>query len=767
DFNRELLKIYYDKFFPFLAMFRWLSYRNDPKSASTGAQKDFFNRREFDLVLQGDAGNEIHCRYTCFKDAEEYRSRVLERQPIRMEIGAVYSHPPVKHKLVMKDAYKPLERELVFDIDMDDYDDIRSCCTGAKLCVKCWTFMKAAIEILRRALREDFGFDHLLFVYSGRRGVHCWVCDAAARRLNNEQRSALAEYMTMVTPGAGKCRADLKLTGMEELHPAVSEAYTICKKWFRDDPNCILNSQDILRAGPHLPNILEPLVPSERDKVTEFMKKHPEASSKEIWAELEKIAEERDREAVSFKQKSEAKVLLKDVTVQFAYPRLDVNVTKQINHLLKSPFVVHPKTGRVCVPIDPDHLNDFDPSKVPTIGHLVEEFSSTQDVNKTSLRPYLHFFETGFLQKLEAKSTEEIRALSDAKTTGALMVLHSESCLTSRELGTNAQHSAGHPMQRLGLCVGRVAGELCRPVGQAIWQVEAVISIWDADANAKQVSRGLASGVKSMTCKVYAHVDVGGYPSFALPIQVGRPEETQFGTLKQALLKEIAQRVTNASELDYDTLCFWNQDLCPIPDSCSVAAFAWEHNDFFLRPTPASDSAGSALNESRAKRGELSYYYAHNRDRRSLIAKPQATSQPARLPMPVKVVAPSGPTKFNTKQSPFGTDITKFETLDSYTWEDNDGETVKVLVPLDGVGKLSPEKVRSHFGERSFELLVEGIGGRNVRFACYKTHGELKPEECKHVVRANRVNLILRKAKEKDHWFDLFKKRAIGDDDDP
>jgi len=86
---------------------------------------------------------------------------------------------------------------------------------------------------------------------------------------------------------------------------------------------------------------------------------------------------------------------------------------------------------------------------------------------------------------------------------------------------------------------------------------------------------------------------------------------------------------------------------------------------------------------------------------------------------------------------------------------------------MDGVGKLPPSAVRSNFGERSFELLVDGYDGKNYRFACYKTHGEMKPDECKHVVRANRVNLVLRKAKEKDIWFDLFKKKAVGDTDDP
>ena len=81
--------------------------------------------------------------------------------------------------------------------------------------------MTVAIKVLDRGLREDFGFESLLWVYSGRRGVHCWVADKRARQMPDDARTAVAEYFSVYKGGQ---QAKMSLTN--PLHPALEEAFT-------------------------------------------------------------------------------------------------------------------------------------------------------------------------------------------------------------------------------------------------------------------------------------------------------------------------------------------------------------------------------------------------------------------------------------------------------------------------------------------------------------------------------------------------------------
>ncbi|CAI7929209.1 unnamed protein product [Closterium sp. NIES-54] len=220
-FSTDLLRIYYRRLFPYADMARWLSYGNDRKLPGTDAS--YLQRREFSFTLEHD----IYVRYQSFRDAADMEAAIRDKNPHKIDIGAVYNVDPARRAAYQgigsESAFAPVERELVFDIDISDYDDVRTCCSGASVCTKCWPLMTAAIKVVDTALREDFGFEHILWVFSGRRGVHCWVCDRRARRLTNEQRSAVAEYFR-VYKGTEANGSKVSFSGAA-LHPSLMRAY--------------------------------------------------------------------------------------------------------------------------------------------------------------------------------------------------------------------------------------------------------------------------------------------------------------------------------------------------------------------------------------------------------------------------------------------------------------------------------------------------------------------------------------------------------------
>jgi DNA primase small subunit len=118
--------------------------------------------------------------------------------------------------------------------------------------------MTAAIEVVHSILTQDFGFEHILWIFSGRRGVHwsenaqhtnvfserngqsdqrrdvvphisflrlcvcalpSWICDSRARKLTMEQRSAIVDFLSVYQ---GK---DKKVVMQSAVHPSLQRAY--------------------------------------------------------------------------------------------------------------------------------------------------------------------------------------------------------------------------------------------------------------------------------------------------------------------------------------------------------------------------------------------------------------------------------------------------------------------------------------------------------------------------------------------------------------
>lgn len=277
--QKKFMKMYYKSLFPLEQMFKWL--RID-------------ENREVSFGLSSKS----YLRFLTFGTVEEFASELLNIVPERIDIGAIYKDRPMKHN-----HPKVVGKELVFDIDLTDYP--RTCCTGKGVCDECFTLVKVAVRVLNYSLREEFGFESIRFVFSGRRGVHCWVTDDVAKNLNDSERGEIVRYYNAV----------------------------IDRKVYSEEYSRILMEYSYLALGQD---------------------RNMEPSEEELFDRM--------------------------------YLRLDKEVTQKTRHLIKAPFSVHPDTGIIAVPIDPDRVEDIGLNTFPRLKDVIE--------CPERLTPYLKILET-------------------------------------------------------------------------------------------------------------------------------------------------------------------------------------------------------------------------------------------------------------------------------------------------------------------------------------------------------------------------------------
>jgi DNA primase small subunit len=299
-----------------------------------------FRHREFGFDL-----GEVFTRNLSFDTPRKLVDFMANRGVFQAYVGAVYSESPSKQQPIQKISWE--SRELVFYFDLDEYDNVRKCkCKGEKtFCEECWTLAQDAMIFLDATMREDFGFEELVWVFSGRRGVHCWICDDVGKKLDQRQRSAIIKYLTLIKEGEKTPFIDALPKYARSLKERI---FTLLSKSF------FLNttSDELIALG--------------------FKK----GDARTILKHVRNGQQFNYQQLIPTYPSLDPLRLAKAIVIN-RYPRIDRKVTMDLRRLLKIPNSINGNTGKVCIVIK--NISKFDPFDVPSIFEYISNSSRAKN----------------------------------------------------------------------------------------------------------------------------------------------------------------------------------------------------------------------------------------------------------------------------------------------------------------------------------------------------------------------------------------------------
>lgn len=153
---------------------------------------EHFSKREFGFLLNKRSNNFV--RNLSFDSPSKLKQYLIDRAPWAAYVGARYDKRPNKETSVTSLAVEA--RELVFDLDLTDYNEVRECGKEKNhYCQKCWPLVRDAARFIDKSLRVDFGFKEIKWFFSGRRGFHAWILGKKSQQLSKEAREAIITYL--------------------------------------------------------------------------------------------------------------------------------------------------------------------------------------------------------------------------------------------------------------------------------------------------------------------------------------------------------------------------------------------------------------------------------------------------------------------------------------------------------------------------------------------------------------------------------------------
>ena len=344
---------------------------------------------------------------------DEFRGDLLKNIPFKIDIGAIYNHKPK-----LKKEYKMFsgsnvefiaeEKEFVIDIDISDYDDVRNCCNEANICNKCWMLMSCAIKVLNEILINDFDFKHIFYVFSGRRGIHCWICDDIIKKFNVSQRTDIINYIAKYIGNQNNnIKVDLtKNNKSYMIHEFYRRNYEICREYFI---KCSIKEQNIFNNNNDI-NYLTDMIRDNglKNEIKSMLLSNIGNNDYMLqWNTFNKTWDDYIGKYIKdFTQKKLLKLNKMEIIFAYTYPRLDTEVSRHVNHLLKSPFCIHPKTGKICTIINPNNCDTFNPNNQPTLSKLINEINNIDtdikiSYKNTSMNAVVELFQETFLNALK------------------------------------------------------------------------------------------------------------------------------------------------------------------------------------------------------------------------------------------------------------------------------------------------------------------------------------------------------------------------------